>query len=132
MPTILIGSAEDLRAVVRQARLPLDSKVSISLPSVPADAKRWEDRLNVLMHECGCRFGASFMLVSLILALWLRIHWFGLSLNHITMFLLSTLGELIVSGLSGKAFGILLAKYQLKRTVNEVYKWLPRGHAAPS
>jgi hypothetical protein len=118
-----VASVADLQRLVERQRLHLlpakRAHINVELPWLAADQReRWGRILTEHYYQCGCRHGAAFLLIGLLLLI-ARLVFFGLAPLGVWYLLTAPLFLFLLSG-AGKIGGILWSRFQLRRAVSHL------------
>lgn len=95
--------------------------VVLDVPGVsPAQSSRWESRLNVLLRECGCAFGALSSGIALIAAIAFAVFHSPVGFSSWSSLLLRTLILIMVTGGVGKLAGLGLAELEIRHISSQL------------
>jgi hypothetical protein len=99
-------------------RLGRGSRVLIEIPELAlGNAHRLEIQLNRLLHECGCRWSAAFLVTGMVLAGGVDILAFRRIGGHVPTVLFCELLAVASAAVVGRLFGRLVARLRLGKAV---------------
>jgi hypothetical protein len=98
------------------------SSITVQLPwLLPEEQEYWNKQINKHYKQCGCGYGAAFLLLGGILLL-LDLFLHGIYRLGIFMYLIAASLFLCLSAVTGKFIGIIWHRFQLRKVVSRLSK----------